>query len=220
MIGPDGAAGFVVGSTCTKVMLDFTQFSPGSFFFNPPYVVDACISHEVAYMMPALTFDKSLSACGLSGIDPAGCPATQQRCVPRPQGDFTHAICIYQNADVATCPQPFGQKLVYGSYTDSRSCTDCTCTATNLSCVADGATDMSVAYYDSATQQCDFPTYVIPQSPNCKTRDSSSSTTVYMKLQNAKAVAAGTPSCQAGGGLVEGSISLSQTVTFCCWTSF
>lgn len=219
MVGPDGDAGFVVGDTCTKVVLDFTQFIPGSFFFYAPYVVsDACAAQSTGQaVIPAATFDNSLRACDLSGLNPAGCRGPQQRCVPRPQSGFSPTLCIYQDANDASCPEPFSnQKFVYSLYTDNRYCTDCACTASNLACTGDGA-DISVAYYDNDST-CSTPAYVIPQSPGCKTRDTNSTaSTVYMTLQNAKPAATATPNCQVNGGLLVGSVSPSQTVTFCCW---
>ena len=220
MTGPDGAAGFVVGDNCTPVPVS-NQFSPQSAFFAATYAVDdICTPHSTNQaVIPAPTYDSSLRACELSPSDtrPAGCSSSQQMCVPRPQGGYSSAVCIFQESGSVSCPGPFDEKYVFSLYDDKRQCSECGCTATGISCQSvSTANQMYVGSYDDSLCSS-TPLQIVSQDTGCVTHPFATGVSVYMKLINATPQATtGTPSCQSIASKITGSVTPRQSVTFCC----
>ena len=218
MLGPDGLPGFVVTTDCTVVPVS-NQFSPQTAFYTTPTAQsDVCVSQSTNQaVIPPATFDKSLRACGSPESTPAGCSASQQTCVPRPQAGYSPMICVYQEGDSVNCPGPYDMSLPFYRYQDNRQCSACSCTPSGISCESASSADQSyVGSYDADSSCLSTPFQIVSQSTGCVNHAFTPGVSVYMKLVNTVPKASGTPACQPNPSTVIGGVTAAQSVTFCC----
>ena len=218
MLGPDGLPGFVVGTTCTMVPVS-SQFSPQTAFYTEPSAIsDACTPQSTNQaVLPQPTYDKSLRACGSPDPTLAGCSSSQQVCVPRPQGGYSSMVCVFRDGDPVDCPAPYDEKYVFHRYTDTRRCSDCSCTSSGISCDAVSSTEQPyVGSYDADSSCLSTPFQIVSQSVGCVNHVFAAGANVYMKLVNTVPRASGTAACQPTPSAVVGDVSASQSTTFCC----
>ena len=218
MLGPDGLAGFVVGTTCTVVPVS-NQFSPQTAFYTEPSAIsDACSPQSTNQaVLPQPTYDKSLRACGSPDSTLAGCGSSQQVCVPRPQGGYGSMVCVFRDGDPIDCPAPYDVKYVFHRYEDTRHCSDCSCTPLGISCEAVSSAEPSyVGSYDADSSCLSTPFQIVSQNTGCVNHAFTPGVNVYMKLVNTQPRATGTVGCQPNPSTVVGGMSASQSTTFCC----
>ncbi len=218
MLGPDGLPGFVVTTDCTVVPVS-SQFSPQTAFFTTPTAQsDVCVPQSKNQaVFPPTTYDKALRACGAPELTPAGCSAGQQTCLPRPQGGYSPAICVFQAGDSVDCPGPFDVKFTYYRYQDNRQCSACSCIPAGISCDSVSSTEQSyVGSYDADSSCLSTPFQIVSQSTGCVNHAFAPGVSVYMKLVNTLPKASGTPTCQPKPSTTIGDVSAVQSFTFCC----
>lgn len=138
----------------------------------------------------------------------AGGCAGGQACVPT-QDVAGPATCILDSGTSA-CPSGFPeQHAVFTGGTDQRSCGNCTCLATGLSCASDT--------FQLMTQQgcVDFGPFPTFTTTSCKSYTLSGTSTWSLKRVPATSKAP-TGSCTAVGGWASGSVQTSGKTTLCC----
>jgi hypothetical protein len=208
MLGPDDKPGYVVGTSCTKIDLDTSQFTPMLYSHDPAYAVDNSCSPQQPTgqrAFPSPIWDLALRACDLPQF--GGC--TSGMCTKRADGVFDRSVCIYQEAAVACPMTDYTLPFQYFNSNDTRDCSGCTCAASGLEC----PTSSTVGDWASDTQ-CAVSSNIVPPTPGCGSYTGGAS--VNMKLSNATPVPVGTPACVAQGGGIVGSVTKGQAVTFCC----
>lgn len=208
MIGTGEKPGYVVGTSCTTINLDTSQFTPVLYSHDPAYAVDNSCSPQPtgSKSLPPAVWDLTLRACDLPKF--GGCD--QGMCIQRVAGVFDKSVCVYQEAAV-DCPNAdFPIQFVYYNSNDTRDCSDCTCAASGLAC-PDSAT---VGDWANDAQCLSGSSNTVPPTPGCGSYTGGSS--VNMKLSNAAVTEVGTLACTGQGSQVVGSVTKGQAVTFCC----
>jgi hypothetical protein len=144
-------------------------------------------------------------ACGAPELLTAGC-AVDEVCAPEPRAPFAGSVCIARPGDQA-CPSPWStKKLHYGSASDTRSCSMCSCDAP-LGVVCSGT-----FAHDNGNGGCDgtqVTNYPLPTS-SCINTDTSAGARVISLTASGGACNAPAQSTPTGG------ITGADPVTVCC----
>jgi hypothetical protein len=164
---------------------------------NPQYLGGSCTAQPQNPFIdaPPISWGQTARACGptdvLAGCDP------NEVCLPEPSGAATtKAPCVYQNAEVSTCPPGFPDLvLAHQDVMDTRGCSNCSCGAETC--------ELVLITYGS---NCMGGTPAGP--PN------TCITVVSMNNDSIKWDGGGT--CQVSGGQPNGSATPVAPVTFCC----
>ena len=116
-----GATFTLVEGTCTN--------TNGGYGAKAPIVTPSggsCAQSGGALEADAPSWQLEALVCG--GAPPAG-TCSAGICAVKPSEPFGPAVCIHKDGDEA-CPDGFpARTLVYGDFTDTRSCAACTCAA-------------------------------------------------------------------------------------------
>jgi hypothetical protein len=87
---------------------------------------------------PAASWSTEFVAC--DGTNPTGACSAGNVCKSGIPAPFEPRFCIYKQGDPATlsCPAAYpAKRTFYQSYSDTRNCSECTCSSTNPSCTFD-----------------------------------------------------------------------------------
>ena len=157
------------------------------------------------------TVTKSSMAPFASFLDVCGAPNGPSGCFPgyactaKSGGAYTGLPCV-RKADNQTCPPGWGERhFAYGSYTDTRDCTACSCEPQTI-CDGGGYT-----VYDF--NNCSSGDISIADS-NCHDVSGNLDSNTWSIRLTSNATASG--QCAGSGGLSTGSLQTSQPTTFCC----
>ena len=155
------------------------------------------------------SWQQRIDVCGTDKAG-GGCGAGKV-CVPKASGaSVNESVCVRHDGLMA-CPAGYAQSVQgYGSASDSRACSACSCGGPGTTCSAG-----SYTFYD--LDAC----ATAGQSDNPVTIGSTACSNVSTLLdQGSWSVQASLPvpsgSCPASGGAPVGSVQPSQPVTYCC----
>lgn len=135
-----------------------------------------------------------------------GC-AANEACTQNGAGDYVGYVCVELAGD-QPCPVGWGVRTVaYTSHTDTRSCDDCKCTPSTVSCV-----DAQYKFYDAFIIDCFGSTKTV-SSTNCV--DITPLLSLGWGVERSKSpFLAG--SCTPSGGAALGQVTGNGAITFCC----
>jgi hypothetical protein len=152
--------------------------------------------------VPTPIWSKAARGCALPFPGANGC-GTGSVCSPAPEAPFNGKLCIYQTGDVA-CPSTgtyVVKRLYYGSLTDTRGCSDCSCTRI----FGTGTNAILHVYSDTS---CNTEVWAgVPPFGTCVSANGVS--------MNMTGTAAG-GSCTVGGGQPTGTVTPTGQTTICC----
>lgn len=150
---------------------------------------------------PTPTWSRTGVACGAtSALIRGGC-ASGQLCAPDPTSPFLSTMCIHRSGTHA-CPAPYTtRRIFYSGYSDSRDCTDCSCSAPS------GFYDGSIVLNSQAG--CTGSSRSDPHSTSC--RDTGTYNRSYRYYDRGYR-----GSCTASGGDEIGAATPSGATTVCC----
>jgi hypothetical protein len=167
-------------------------------------VTGSCAPSPETPTLPAVSWGESGRACApASPPAPSGC-SSGDLCVPERDPGFA-AYCVRRSGD-HDCPKSgyTVKHVLYDGFTDTRSCTDCTCGS-----VSDDACDMSsVGAYGGACSIFSTSDYT-PLPTAC-----ASVGLGVMRMSYAPVASGG--SCTHHGGSPKGSVRPAKPTTFCC----
>jgi hypothetical protein len=151
-------------------------------------------------VLPA-PFGETLRTC-VSQVTPgsSSCEAGTV-CQPAPSSAFAPKLCLMSMGDKSCPPQDYNQRrTLYGSYTEGRTCSSCTCGPGMQQCSA------QMDLYDTCAQGTHYGQF----APGCAQVNSAQFAVVVAALST------GTPACSASGGAPQGQVTPSNAFTLCC----
>jgi len=140
-----------------------------------------------------------------------GC-SSGQVCVPAPPGTFGGKVCVFQSGDVP-CPGSgyTQQHTFYGSATDSRGCTACSCASpTGITC-SGGAVAVASSISGSA---CAGTMDSVPTNGTCTSVTLGPMSNDFVWATAEQTASGGT--CAVQGGTASGSVTPAGPTTVCC----
>lgn len=140
---------------------------------------------------------------------PAATPPACDEGVPLPDpGDPTWALCVYQEAELPSCPpgSPYSERLAIATFTDDRICTGCDCSEPKgVTCGL-----YQTQYYQAAGCQSGFSHFT--HEGMCGIN---SVTALSFKLQ-AQPFITNAGTCTVSGGEPNGAVDVQTRRTLCC----
>jgi hypothetical protein len=201
-------AGINIGDTCEHTVSVGSCFNATvSAYYKPmapQWNATGMCTAQPTTSIPMPTWSRRMVACETNAADPAGCTSSAQ-CLPDLVNPL-EAWCIYRDGDHACPAGPFSERTIYNDgFTDGRSCSTCTCGSPSGSC--SGSMDFS---YQNV-QNC-FGSFLLDSVPygSCAQIDTSVGPVAAPRTPVA------TASCPPTGGTLQGSVTRSGAVTFCC----
>jgi hypothetical protein len=180
------------------------------------YASGNCVPNQAAPQFPGASWATDVLACGASATPGGGCGAGA--CMPKPTAPFNTKLCIFRQG-INACPGSYPNEMpstqnpqYYATYTDNRTCSQCSCGAPTCGGTVRTFTDTSCG--NSAN-----PTVVditggcstIPGDPTRSTGGpGGGSDTRSIRWDNAGAVC-GSATSSLGGG-----VTPDTPVTVCC----
>jgi hypothetical protein len=198
---PYSAQGFCVGTGCATVMsarVELATPENGTCTATPSQTISPSAWSETA------------RACQPSSVG-GGCSGAQV-CVPTPPTPFAAQLCILQSGDVA-CPtgSTYSTKhTFYGSVTDTRACTTCSCGQATGGTCSGGAVSVASAISGSA---CGGTMSNVPTDGNCYPVSIGNGNAFAWTTAVANA-SGGT--CAPMGGTATGMVTPAGPTTVCC----
>ena len=158
----------------------------------------SCTPSE-AHDIPAPTWGTQAKACGGAEVVPDACG--EGLCMPAAVAPFDK-LCIARTGEVA-CPSAFysEQHVVYESFTDTRSCSACSCGSASSSCGG------SVTFTYSFGSPCNVAINDVPVG-GCGDLDPQTQQGSYYPQP--------TGSCPPSDSALSGEVTANAPVTYCC----
>jgi hypothetical protein len=177
-------------NACTAIFIDGGEWSltPGALD-----VSSASCTPQASESIATPTWGNDLRSCEAAPV--AGCD--DGACIPETPAE--HTLCIWQDG-AAACPAgPWTDvTTTYASFTDGRECSACTCGAPTGSCGG---------YAELANNDCGVIWNGDLSAGSCGDFPDTSHATYVPDLE---------ASCAPSGGALQGSVTTSGTVTYCC----
>jgi len=163
-----------------------------------------CDPSPVTKTLPPVRWGTAAVGCADPSPQANGC-ASDQVCLPSPQGPFGAHHCVSTSGDLACPAGPYTARTVYyAGALDNRTCTPCGYVASSLGCSA-----TAVLYADN---QCTSEVATFTDfSGSCTSLPGS-----FSSVKLVSAAVSGTATCTATGGAPDGAISPAGPVTVCC----
>jgi hypothetical protein len=164
----------------------------------------ACTANPEMVTKPTPTWAMPVLVCGASGM--VSC--NNGTCAPDPGMPAAFELCLYQSGNVP-CPTtgPYTtQTVIYGSYSDTRDCSMCTCGTPTADCTLTTATISSAK---------DCGTGAPTTNLTCLNPIIPATSAYYGELGQTSTM--GVPMCApTGGGQSIGGVSPTEQMTLCC----
>ena len=201
-------AGINIGDTCEHTVNVGSCFNVTTSGYYKPMgpnwnATGTCTAQPTA-SIPTPSWGRRMVACETNAADPAGCTSGAQ-CMPELVNPL-EAWCIYRDGE-HDCPTgPFSARTIYNDgFTDMRSCSNCTCGSATGTCT--GSVHFSYQNVQNCSGQLLFDAVGFG---SCGNIDSS------FGLVATPTTPVGSGSCPPMGGALQGSVTRSGAVTFCC----
>lgn len=184
-----------------------TYTTASSFNFDLSKATGSCGAPTVTKTIPTPTWATKVRVCGGAQDAVPGACGQDAICAPPAASPYGN-VCIYQKGDHA-CPAEFSaeRELVFDDFSDTRTCSTCTCSAQNATCTA------TVTRYQNAQNNCSgtSATLTVTESGSgCITKASQTSFQTTAITKNPSAA------CVKQGGTATGSAAPIQPTTICC----
>jgi hypothetical protein len=167
-----------------------------------------CVSSGGQATIPPVTWDSFGRACGGPLTTGKGCNINQV-CLPKPPIPYVGGVCIKKAGDVNCPASQFDTKhIFYDDFTDSRTCTGCSCGGSA------GATCAGTikVFSDQILNSCNALDATFPAG-GCAALNGNPAVGPATFAQT-MAPAGGT--CAASGGMPSGTATKTFPTTFCC----
>jgi hypothetical protein len=203
-------AGIAVQDMCEYTISpgQCTGSLPTGFYkpMNPQWTATGTCPAAPTVNIGTAVWNERMVACETNDASPAGCAAASE-CLPELANPLD-AWCIYRDGEHACPSGPYSdQTIYYASFTDSRSCSACTCGTPTGICQG----SMHFSYGSNLPNGCELANGLDSASfGGCVQVDGS----VFPLGSPTTAQPMG--SCPPQGGTLQGSVTRSGAVTVCC----
>jgi hypothetical protein len=210
----DGGVSTPIGEGCSAEDGGITLGPASACSVSVPATAGSCSATGGVSAADPVTFDLLSRVCAATKGPGGGC-AMGSSCVAKPATGF-HGACVLKATDSsALCPAGYLNAHVTmpdgGSFTDTRSCTACSCTGP-----AGAACEGAVSLYPSSGCDSDSGSAVVtvPADGNCHSAATAGTEAIGSTMFSSGIVSQG--SCLPDGGQPSGAVKPKNQTIYCC----